>query len=182
MVLMFEFLELRWIFSVQAVSVLYFKNFVRIKGKISVFNQDSFLVWNLSQFCKVKHLQVEIVSSWYRFNDIIVPSTLLLHSGPAKPGPNISTTPLWQWGFRQCLPFSWTTLRGKHCWHPIAVLGVVDMFGPGVYGLTNTVYTACKHLPRHEDVSGTIFFERSIWLYHNFPSFNRIDKSYFVRI
>ena len=20
---------------------------------------------------------------------------------------------------RQCLPFSWTTLRGKHCWHPI---------------------------------------------------------------
>ena len=23
---------------------------------------------------------------------------------------NISTTPLWQWGFRQCLPFSWTTL------------------------------------------------------------------------
>ena len=34
-----------------------------------------------------------------------------------------------QWGFRQCLPFSWTTLRGKHCRHPIAVLmGVVDTF------------------------------------------------------
>ena len=33
--------------------------------------------------------------------------------------PNIFTTPLWQWGFQQCLPFSWTTLRGKlpapHC-------------------------------------------------------------------
>ena len=29
--------------------------------------------------------------------------------------PNISTTPLRQWGFRQCLPFSWTTLGGKHC-------------------------------------------------------------------
>ena len=28
--------------------------------------------------------------------------------------------------FQQCLPFSWTTLRGKHCWHPIAVMGVVD--------------------------------------------------------
>ena len=42
---------------------------------------------------------------------------------------NISTTPLLQWGFRQCLPFSWTTLRGKHCRHPIAVMGVVDMFG-----------------------------------------------------
>ena len=42
---------------------------------------------------------------------------------------NVSTTPLWQWGFRQRLPFSWTTLRDKHCWHPIAVMGVVDMFG-----------------------------------------------------
>ena len=41
---------------------------------------------------------------------------------------NVSTTPLRQWGFRQCLPFSWTTLRGKHCWHPIAVMGVVDSF------------------------------------------------------
>jgi hypothetical protein len=36
---------------------------------------------------------------------------------------NVSTTPLRQWGFRQCLPFSWTTLRGKHCRHPIAVMG-----------------------------------------------------------
>ena len=42
---------------------------------------------------------------------------------------NISTTPLWQWGFWQCLPFSWTTLRGKHCRHHIAVLGAVDTFG-----------------------------------------------------
>ena len=31
-------------------------------------------------------------------------------------------------GFWQCLPFSWTTLRGKHCRHPIAVMGVVDTF------------------------------------------------------
>ena len=44
-------------------------------------------------------------------------------------GPNVSTTPLQQWGFRKCLPFSWTTLRGKHCRHPIAVMGVVDTFG-----------------------------------------------------
>ena len=43
--------------------------------------------------------------------------------------PNVSTTPLWQWGFWQRLPFIWTTLRGKHCWHPIAVMGVVDTFG-----------------------------------------------------
>jgi hypothetical protein len=41
---------------------------------------------------------------------------------------NVSTTPLQQWGFRQCLPFSWTTLRGKHCRYPIAVMGVVDTF------------------------------------------------------
>ena len=26
-----------------------------------------------------------------------------------------------KWDFWQCLPFSWTTLRGKHCWHPIVV-------------------------------------------------------------
>ena len=38
--------------------------------------------------------------------------------------PNVSTTPVRQWGFRQCLPF-----RGKHCWHPIAIMGVVDTFG-----------------------------------------------------
>ena len=39
---------------------------------------------------------------------------------------NVSTTPLRQWGFRQCLPFSWTTLRGKHCRHPIAVVEAVN--------------------------------------------------------
>ena len=30
--------------------------------------------------------------------------------------------------FWQCLPFSWKTLRGKYCRHPIAVMGVVDAF------------------------------------------------------
>ena len=43
---------------------------------------------------------------------------------------NISTTPLRQCGFRQFLAFSWTTLRGKHCWHPIATMGFVDHLGP----------------------------------------------------
>ena len=42
---------------------------------------------------------------------------------------NVSTTPLRQWSFWQCLPFSWTTLRYKHCLHPINVMGVVDTFG-----------------------------------------------------
>ena len=41
----------------------------------------------------------------------------------------LSTTPLRQWGFWQCLLFCWTTLRGKHCRHPIAVMGVVNTFG-----------------------------------------------------
>merc|ERR1711997_1165704 len=54
-------------------------------------------------------------------------ATCLLHDNIH--GPNVSTTPLRQWGFRQCLPFSWTTLRGKHCRHPIAVMGVVDTLG-----------------------------------------------------
>ena len=36
------------------------------------------------------------------------------------------------WGFRQCLPFKRTTLRGKHCRHPIAVMGVVDTFRPSI--------------------------------------------------
>ena len=43
-----------------------------------------------------------------------------------REGPNLSTTPLRQWGFRQCLPFSWTILKGKYCKHSIAV---VDKFG-----------------------------------------------------
>ena len=37
--------------------------------------------------------------------------------------------PIMARGFQQCLPFSWTTLRCKHCRHPIAVMGVVDTFG-----------------------------------------------------
>ena len=44
---------------------------------------------------------------------------------PWTPWPNVSTTPLQRCGFRQCLPFSWTTLRDKHCRQPIAVMEVV---------------------------------------------------------
>ena len=35
---------------------------------------------------------------------------------------------LYFWEGHKNLPFSWITLRGKHCRHPIAVMGVVDMF------------------------------------------------------
>ena len=44
--------------------------------------------------------------------------TLALKRRMKKFGPKWSTTPLWQWGFRQCLPFSFV-LRGKHCRRPI---------------------------------------------------------------
>jgi hypothetical protein len=64
------------------------------------------------------------------------------HSGPpreVRQSPNVSTTLLRQWGFRQCLPFSWTTIRGKHCRHPIAVMGVVDTFRHGGHGTNRDI-------------------------------------------
>ena len=57
-----------------------------------------------------------------------------------KPCPNVSITPLRQWDFRQCLPFSWTTLWGKHCRHSIAVMGVVDTFGHWLRSWQNDNY------------------------------------------
>ena len=50
---------------------------------------------------------------------------------------NVSTTPLQQWGFWQCLPCSWTTLKGKQCRQPIDVMGVLDMFGHGLSNIKN---------------------------------------------
>ena len=50
----------------------------------------------------------------------------LLDSHITIQSPNVSTTPLRQWDFWQCSPFS---LRGKCCQHPIAIMGVVDTFG-----------------------------------------------------
>ena len=41
-------------------------------------------------------------------------------------------------GFRPCLPFSLTTLRGKHCWHPIDIIGVVDTFRLGRFSPSPT--------------------------------------------
>ena len=59
-------------------------------------------------------------------------SELCMWNGASGDRPNLSTTPLRQWGFRQCLPFSMTTPRGKHCWHSLAVMGVVYTFGHSV--------------------------------------------------
>jgi hypothetical protein len=66
------------------------------------------------------------------------------------PCPNVSTTPLRQWSFRQCLPFSWTTLRGKHCRHPI------DTFGPSVWICKKMSYDY-KHL------MGNLILTTSLW-------------------
>ena len=52
------------------------------------------------------------------------------YSMVSKTRPERIYNPIMAMGFWHCLPFSWTTLRGKHCRHPIAVMGVVDMFGP----------------------------------------------------
>ena len=54
--------------------------------------------------------------SWNHFHTQLFWLTLNFFANSERllrPCPNVSTTPLRQWGFRQCLPFSWTTLRGK---------------------------------------------------------------------
>ena len=68
------------------------------------------------------------------------------------PGSKVSTTPLRQLGFQQCLPYSWTTLRGKHCRHPITVLmGVVDTFEDGlVFHLTGVILSSFLLFFRYE--------------------------------
>ena len=77
-------------------------------------------------------------------------STVMTSPGP---GLNVSTTPLQQWGFRQCLPFSWTTLRGKHCRHPIAIMGVVDMFKPAFQDCTASCH---ENVPALKAVSSDL--------------------------
>ena len=96
------------------------------------------------------------------------------------PGPNISPTPLRQWGFQLCLPFRWTTLWGKHCGHPIAVMGVVDTFRPE----QSKMCTTRSGMPLFcvELVEGFIFILSSqthwytciLWLY---PSANSCEEN-----
>ena len=81
----------------------------------------------LTQFWVLSQAKITVVWPFGKTEKIHKMTTVRPQNGH---DPNVSTTPLWQWGFRQCLPFSWTTLRGKLCRHPIAVMGVVDTFGP----------------------------------------------------
>ena len=68
---------------------------------------------------------------FFLFQSTYINGNTMRHCGLCY-GRNVPTTPLRQWGFWQCLPFSWTALRCKHCRHPIAVMGVVDTFRHGL--------------------------------------------------
>ena len=80
--------------------------------------------------CYILHLQ------WIGipFEEVLICTSIF-----TRKCPNVSTSPLRQWGFRQCLPFSWTALRDKDCRHHIAVMGVVDMFRHCCLGINHYV-------------------------------------------
>ena len=69
-----------------------------------------FLTW--TKFCPDKNRKV--ICCWWVLNCWLL---------------NIYNSIMAMGFFWQCLPFSWTTLRGKHLRHPIAVIEVVDTFG-----------------------------------------------------
>ena len=77
-----------------------------------------------------------------------------------KECPNISTTPL-----RQCLPFSWTTLRGKHCGHPIVVMAVVNTFRQCPVAQNQS---AAIYLPFSWDTSVSVLYLKICFLGRNF--------------
>ena len=52
------------------------------------------------------------------------------HCTIVRPSWNACATPITGMGCRQCLPFSWTTLRGKHCQYPIALVWFAHAFRP----------------------------------------------------
>ena len=90
--------------------------------------------------------------------------------GPSKlgfirPSPNASTTQLRQRGCQQCLPFSWTTLRGKHCGHPIVVMAVVNTFRQCPVAQNQS---AAIYLPFSWDTSVSVLYLKICFLGRNF--------------
>ena len=77
-------------------------------------------------------------------------------------------------GFWQCLPFSWTTLRCKHCRQSIAVMGVVDTFEPSDRGL---LPRRGYFLTPHNWFICTWWMERLIRRYHLFKQFLMLVQS-----
>ena len=78
-------------------------------------------------FCKRSHLVDGCILTWLACITFVV-FQVVFHKFYFFSKDIARTTPLKQWGFQKCLPFSLTALRGKHCRHPIAVTGVVDTF------------------------------------------------------
>ena len=87
--------------------------------------------------------------------------------------PKVFTTPLQQWGFRQFLPFSWTTLRIKHCRYPIDVMGVADTFGQALLKDNSKML--------HNTTLCTVCMDkqRSLWLSHISNGFSEADLERF---
>ena len=54
------------------------------------------------------------------------------------------------WVFGNVYLFSWTTLRGKHCRHPIAVMGVVDTFEQDPLNMPFEIWCANIAPERHK--------------------------------
>ena len=63
-----------------------------------------------------------------------------------------------EWSFRQCLPFSWTTLRSNHCRHPIVVMGVVDTFRQSVKKCQNLTFKVNFLHQKSSESSRVVFF------------------------
>ena len=113
-----------------------------------LFSTNHYTLYVCKQFCKLKAACVIFQTAFECLHTI---RAHLFHSGEfirlsdieshifLSSSSNVSTTPLRQWGFWQCLPFSWTTVRDKHCRYPIAVMGVVDTFEPWQPGLSQGV-------------------------------------------
>ena len=134
--------------------------------KAYIFPYWSSVLLPMVQITLMSSVYTTIIMSWERYvricmvskvGAICFPSGVLAYQCKTveilllrkylKQCPNVSTTPLRQWGFRQCLPFSWTTLRGKHCQHPIAVMRVVDTFGPCMPVCTDITASGFSDIP-----------------------------------
>jgi hypothetical protein len=120
------------------------KYFWYMSLKVSVLTRHG----NSSTFCQkswgcLASIWLFRLSIPYLTPSNVLPFYVTTETGSVEcPGLNVSITPLRQWGFGQCLPFSWTTLRGNHCRHQIAVMGVVDMFEPG-FAVLSTLPKSC---------------------------------------
>ena len=75
--------------------------------------------------------------------------------------PECIYNPITTMGFSAMFTFQLDTLRGKNCRHPIAVMGVVDMFGSQIIVHTNP--QQCKMAkPQFKQTSEVIIFFENV--------------------